>query len=531
MKRSSRWRRFLALLPAVAMTVAASLPAAAAEPSDREQSAVKTITVFHVNDMHSRVEETADHIGYAKLSAIVKKYRMDHPGTLLLDAGDTFHGQTIANLVKGESVLRVMNEIGFDAMAPGNHDFNYGTDRLAELAEAAEFPVLSANTRKSDGARLLEPYTIRELEGLRIGIFGLTTPETAYKTHPNNVQGIEFADPVAEAKKVVAELKDKTDVIIALAHLGVDSSSTDTSIKVAEAVPEIDVIVDGHSHTKLDSGMRVGDVLIAQTGEYGKNIGKIELTVREGIVMDKKASLLSRAEAESVQPDAEVTAIVDAVKKEQEKELSQVIGSTGVRLDGERETVRKGESNLGNLIADAMLEETGADIAITNGGGIRASIEPGPVTKGQIVSVLLFGNYIQTKKVKGSAILEALELGVSSYPEPLGGFPHLGGMTVKFDPSRPKGERIVAAHVRGLPLESDREYVLATNDFMAAGGDQYTMWKDAPLLNDYSSLEESVIAYLQRHGTVSPTVENRIEVVPPSVPAAQPEPQLILPSE
>ncbi len=511
-----RWRPWLSGI-AAAFMLALAMPAQAAETNAGSAS----ITILHTNDIHSRVDGSDDSIGYARLSALIKQVKEQNPNTLVIDAGDTFHGQTIANLVRGESIVRIMNEIGYDAMAPGNHDFNYGQERLLELAQETRFPILAANVKREDGSRLLESSVVREVGGVKIGLFGLSTPETAFKTHPNNVAGIDFADPVAEAKAAVAELQGKADVIVAIAHLGVDKSSVDTSIKVAEQVPGIDLIIDGHSHTLLEQGMQVGDTLIVQTGEYGKNLGRVELTVSGGEVTAKTASVITRAAAESVQPDQAVIRIIDEIKQEQDKVLSEVVGSTPVKLVGEREVVRKGESNLGNLIADAMLDETGADVALTNGGGIRASIEAGPVTKGQVVSVLPFGNYIQTKQVKGSDIVAALEHGVSAYPEPLGGFPHVAGMTFEFDPGLPAGQRVTDVKIQGAPLNPEQTYMLATNDFMAAGGDQYTMFKDYPVANDYSSLEESVIAYLQKNGEAKAAVEGRI--VAKQQAAAQPQ--------
>ncbi|WP_375790282.1 5'-nucleotidase C-terminal domain-containing protein [Paenibacillus agricola] len=489
--------------------------------------ASQTITILHTNDIHSRVEESADSIGYAKLSTLLKQQKASNPNTLMIDAGDTFHGQTIANLVRGESIVKIMNTVGYDAMAAGNHDFNYGSAHLVELAKQTKFPVLGANVKKADGSRLIGTNLIKEMNGVKIGIFGLSTPETAYKTHPKNVEGITFADPVQEAKLQVAELKGKVDVIIAVTHLGVDTTSIDTSKKLAEQVPEIDLIIDGHSHTVMEKGTMVGNVLIAQTGEYSKNIGKIQLTFEAGKLTSKTASLITRKDAEQIQADPAILDIINDVKKSQEDVLSQVVGSTSEKLIGERTVVRKGESNLGNLITDAMLKETGADVAITNGGGIRASIEAGQVTKGQIITVLPFGNYIQTKNVKGSDIKAALELGVAGYPGELGGFPHVAGVVFEFDASQPGGSRVTSVAIKGKPLDLNQTYLLATNDFMAAGGDQYTMFKEYPIANDFSSLEEAVISYMQSVGSKLPKVEGRIVAkmaspapTTPAVPAA-----------
>ncbi len=471
-------------------------------------AAAKTITIIHTNDTHSRV---TDGIGFGKIAAMVKEQKAKNPNTLVLDAGDTFHGQTIATLVKGESIVRIMNAIGYDAMTPGNHDFNYGYERLVELTKMAAFPVLSANVKQADNRPLLTPYIIKEVDGVKVGIFGLSTPETTFKTHPKNVEGLTFADPVTVAKDMVAELKDKVDVIVALAHIGLDATSDVTSEEIAIAVPEIDLIIDGHSHTVLTEGKTVGSTLIASTGEYNANVGVVELTFTDDKLTTKQAKLMSK-DAMASAPDEAVAAAIKTITDEQKPILEQVIGSTPVKLEGAREVVRKGESNLGNLITDAMVSITGADVALTNGGGIRASIELGEVTKGEVITVLPFGNYIVTKKIKGADIKAALELGTKGYPGLVGGFPHVSGMTYTIDMTRPAGDHIASVMVDGQPLVMDQEYILATNDFMADGGDNYTMFAPYAIANEFPALDEALITHLQAHATI-PVVEGRVMVL------------------
>lgn len=474
------------------------------------QNAIK-ITIVHTNDTHSRVNE-GDGMGLAKVSSLIKELKQQNPNTLVLDAGDTFHGQTIATLSKGQSIANIMNTIGYDAMAPGNHDFNYGYERLLELDGITNFPILAANIKKADGSDLFTPYIIKEIAGVKIGIFGLATPETTYKTHPDNVKGLAFKDPTEAAAEMVALLKDQTDVIIALAHLGVDEASVDTSTKVAAGVEGIDLIVDGHSHTVLEQGKIVGSTMIVSTGEYDKNLGVVDLYVTNGKVSDIQADLVSKDEASVTVPDEAVKKAIDEIIAEQAVVLNQVVGKASVDLEGTREKVRTGETNLGNLITDAMVAETGADCALTNGGGIRASIPKGDITKGQVITVLPFGNYIVTKKVPGSDIKAALEHGTGSYPAAMGGFPHVSGIKYTIDTSRAAGDRVVDITVKGRPLDLQKEYILATNDFMAAGGDNYTMFADNKILNEYSSLDEAVIEYIQAKGTVSPALEARVSV-------------------
>ncbi|KGX85567.1 5'-nucleotidase C-terminal domain-containing protein [Pontibacillus litoralis] len=476
----------------------------------------KTINILHTNDSHSRVYEGKyDGMGFAKLSTLIQQFEEENENTLLLDAGDTFHGKTFSTLVEGESIVEIMNTIGYDTMAAGNHDFNYGYERLLELNEMSHFPVLSANAiDDATGEPILDPYVIQEVDGVSFGIFGLTTPETHYKTHPKNVEGITFEDPTKVANEMVAELEKKNvDVIIALTHLGTDPSSTDTSLKVARGTEGIDVIVDGHSHTVDD--MNESGTLIVSAGEYLKNLGVVELSFDENNdLIRREASRITKEQAADIKPDPAVEAVIEEIEASQEEELSEEIGETKVELNGEREHVRTGETNLGNLITDAMLAETGADVSLMNGGAIRASIDQGVMTKGEVITVLPFGNYIQTINVTGEDLKAALENGVKAYPETSGGFPHVGGMSFAIDPAKPVGERVHSINIAGEPMEIEAIYTLATNDFLVAGGDQYTSLTKYDVQGDFSALDESVITYIQQQKIIEPQEEGRIVEAP-----------------
>ncbi|MFF2092902.1 5'-nucleotidase C-terminal domain-containing protein [Paenibacillus sp. NPDC058174] len=495
-------------------------------------AAGKHITLLHTNDMHARaVENTSGEMGFAKLSGIIDSYRAANPNTLLLDGGDAVHGTTFATLVTGESVVKVMNKMGYDAAVPGNHEYNYGYERLLELENEMTYPLLSANTRVTkDQTLLYKPYVIKEVDGVRIGIFGLTTPETAYKTHPNNVKGLSFTNPVKEAQAIVGELKDKTDIIVALGHIGQDAASEDTSLKLLKEVSGIDVFIDGHSHTVLKDGLVAGNgTLLASAGEYTKYLGVVDLWFDNGKVVKKQAALIDQKQAAAIKPNAEVTALVADIQKSQEAILTQEVGKAAVKLEGTRELVRASETNLGNLIADAIRDAAGADIGLTNGGGIRASINEGIITKGDVITVLPFGNQIVTLKVSGADLKAALENGVSDYPNPKGAFPQVSGIAFKIDAAKPAGERVHSVTVGGKPLDGKKQYVIATNDFMAAGGDEYVMFSSYPQAGMYGSLDEALIAYIEKLDGVLPKAEGRITAaaaaaseIPPA--AAEPEP-------
>lgn len=490
-----------------------------------EEAKTVELTIVHTNDVHSRVEGAEEkYIGYAKLATKIKELKAENPNVLVLDAGDTTHGLPIATISKGESIINLMNEIGYDAMVPGNHDFNYGYERLLELRDMAEFPILAANVIKEDGTRDLQEYVIKEVDGLKIGIFGLTTPETKYKSNPKNTEGIDIVDPVAKAEEMVKKLEaEKVDMIIALTHIGIDEESDPRTTDIAEKVKGIDLIVDGHSHTKLEEGKLVGDTLIVQAHEHLKNIGIVDIKFADGKLNEKTAKLVTFEETKELAEDEDIAKTITELVQKNKEITSAVVGKTNVKLEGTREMVRAGETNLGNLATDAMLDITGADVALTNGGGIRASIEPGEITKGNILEVFPFGNYIVVKEVKGIDIINALEHGTESYPEPKGAFPHVAGMTYKIDLSKEVGNRIVDLIIKGEPVDLNKTYTLATNDFMAAGGDDYTMLADGELVGEFEGLDEALVKYIEKLGEVDYKVEGRITAIGE---APEPEPAI-----
>ena len=466
------------------------------------------ITIIHTNDVHSRVSEGKyDGMGYDKVATIVKTEEAMNPNVMVMDAGDAFHGQTISTLNEGESIVKIMNAVGYDIMTAGNHDFNYGQERLLELVEMADFPMVSANVFKTDYTSFLPAYEIMEYDGVKVAVFGLATPGTTFMTHPDNVIGLTFFDPIVIAKMMTAQLEDEADIIVCLSHLGVEGPYT--SEKVAQYVDGIDVIVDGHSHTVMETGRLINDTLIVQTGEYTKNVGIVNIELKDGM-LTKSAKLITKEEGMAMEADAEIVALVDEIKAENEVITSVVVGSTDIKLDGEREDVRTGETNLGNLITDAMLVETGADIAFTNGGGIRASIDIGDITKGDVITVLPFGNYVVTKDLTGAQIVAALENGLTDYPEAKGAFPHIAGMDVVFDPSMEAGSRVVSVEINGEPMDMEMKYSVATNDFLAAGGDAYEMFEGEAITGEYPGLDEVLIDYIQMNGTEGSPVEGRI---------------------
>ncbi|AGB41077.1 5'-nucleotidase/2',3'-cyclic phosphodiesterase-like hydrolase [Halobacteroides halobius DSM 5150] len=473
------------------------------------------LTIFHTNDTHAHVEEGKyAGMGFAKIATIVKQARKEVTNVLLLDAGDTFHGTSFANLNEGKSIAKIYNKLGYDVLVPGNHDFNYGHHRLAKLNKMTEFPIISANIVKADNQRAFrfQPGEIKNINGVKVAILGLTTPETTYKTHPKNVAGLEFKDPIKTAKGMVNLIKKKSnpDLIIALTHLGLSEGSKYTSKRLAQEVPGIDLIVDGHSHTKLEKGKLINNTPIVMAGEYTESLGVVNLTIKDGKLVKGRADLITKEEAANVKKDKKMLQLIADIKAKNKEITSTVIGKTAVKLNGAREDIRTGETNLGDLVANAMLEAVVADIAITNSGGIRASIPQGKITKGEVLKVLPFNNYVIVKKVKGRVILEAIEHGISKYPAHEGLFPQVAGLSFMFNPSQPAGKRGLALQINDNPIDPDQYYKVAINDFMAAGGDGYRMFKEAKTIQEAGSLDEIVIDYIKERGVVALEQDGRI---------------------
>ncbi|POR03044.1 multifunctional 2',3'-cyclic-nucleotide 2'-phosphodiesterase/5'-nucleotidase/3'-nucleotidase [Alkalispirochaeta sphaeroplastigenens] len=498
---------------ALVLATAFSLVMCGTAPEPREPAS-GSFTILHTNDMHGRIEAGRfDGMGLDRLAALIEAQRQEKGAVLLLDAGDTVHGLPITSIERGASMVEVMNLIGYDAMVAGNHEFNYGQERLLELAELAEFPILAANiTVDADGSSFLPEYVIKEAGGVTVAIFGLATPETLWKSHPAGHRGLTFGHPIEASQRMVAHLQGRADVIVALAHLGFEGDYD--SRLVAEAVPGIDIIVDGHSHDLLPEGYRVGNTLIVQAEEYNKNLGVVDIVVEDGVVVSATASLITTEEAQNVEPHPGVVALIETIKERQGGLLEQVVGSTEVHLDGERGSVRLRETALANLMLDSMRDAADSDLAFSNGGGIRASIPTGEITRGQVIQVLPFGNQVVSLELTGEQILEVLEIGVAAYPEAAGAFMHWSGLTFSYDPSLPAGERVDPAGVRvnGEALDLSKTYSAATNDFLHAGGDGLGLLVGLDY-SSFGSMDEVLAEYIAANSPVAPEIEGRITVI------------------
>jgi 2',3'-cyclic-nucleotide 2'-phosphodiesterase (5'-nucleotidase family)/DNA/RNA endonuclease YhcR with UshA esterase domain len=501
------------------------------------------LSIMHTNDTHGNVQSIAKRV------TAIKQVRESKPNSLLLDAGDVFSGTLYFNEFKGQADLEFMNLVGYDAMTFGNHEFDLGASAeghqaLSDFVKNAQFPFVSANVNFSKDALFTGLYNggtiaeeiqsgqifdgiIKDVNGEKIGIFGLTTEETVEISSPGQV---EFSDYIAEAQRMVQAFEAKgVNKIIALTHLGYDDNvQFDNDLELAKQVEGIDVIVGGHTHTKLTAPVVVQDgkvepTVIVQAGQYSEALGTLDVTFdANGKVIDQLGNLIATA---GLTEDTEAVALLAPYKDHITAIQTQSIGvSADVVLDGERANARTKETNLGNLITDGMLAKAKSInpntlIAVTNGGGIRTSIATGDITLGEVLTVMPFGNTLGIMNLTGAEIKAALEHSVSQAPNQNGGFLHVSGMKFTYDSSKEAGQRVVSVEVKGqdgsyTALVAEQNYFVATNTFTAKGGDGYSMFETAykegrvsePGFVDY----EMFIDYLKTLPTVAPTVEGRI---------------------
>ncbi|MFR1836098.1 MAG: bifunctional metallophosphatase/5'-nucleotidase [Turicibacter sanguinis] len=481
-----------------------------------DDETIVDLNIFHTNDIHGGVDEN---IGFAKFKHFINlanEYTRAE-GYLVLDAGDIFHGTPFATVELGESVAQVLKVVGYDAMSPGNHDFNYGQDRLVELGKVADVELLAANVKTIEGKLRYGDCFFKEIGGMSVGLFGLTTPETVTKTNPENVVGLTFGteeEIVAEAKLMVQVLQERgVDVIIGLMHMGIDTDSRIKSTTIASQVDDIDLIIDGHSHSELNQYEIVNGTILTSTGEHFKNVGVV--TIQYDLMADEIIKLvphqISMKQLEKCEEDTEVKSVIDRIKNNQKSILEEVIGTTAIKLEGGRSSVLNGHTNLGHLLTAAMLNETQADISLINGGTIRDSIDVGMITKGDVLKVLPFSNHIVTVEMTGKQLIEILNKGLVIGS---GRFLHFAGLLVEAklvqEAGCPDRYEVLSVQFNQQPLELTQTYVVAMNDFMVAGGDDYQMSQSSNLLNSFGTLDEALISYVKEYGEIAILNANQI---------------------
>ena len=486
------------------------------------------IRILYINDFHGfaqgyNLPGTNDHRGHiACFAALTETLRKEKP-SLMVASGDMIQGDNWANFFQGKSVIDLMNAMRFDAMSIGNHEFDYGSAILKERISEANFPVLGANVRGME--TFLQPYVIREIEGVRIALIGIVTEDTPVTTNPKNVVGLTFASPAATLPALISKLRQEADVIVVLSHIGFNADR-----QLAATVRDIDIIIGGHSHTRVDKPVLIGKTVIVQDYEHGKTLGVLDLTISDGKVV-RTSGYLADIKPDSMPMDKVIAERVAFYQAQVDAVMQDTVGETRTDLDGVN--VRKAETNLGNFIADVMKEAAGADGAIINGGTIRKGASKGILKVSDIYSIVPFDNYIVAIRLKGTQIRDILEHGVSAIADDAGRFPQISGISFTFKPTQKTGNRVRDIFIGNFPLDPEKEYTIATNDFLAAGGDGFRTFGEAVRASrDYAVvggamkgekllysnagkwLRDVVIDRIRAAGVIEPTVEGRIREIP-----------------
>lgn len=492
-----------------------------------------TLTILHTNDFHARFEPINKYDsgcgaedntegkcfgGSARLVTAIEEARARSNNSILVDGGDQFQGTLFYTYYKGKLAAEMMNLMGYDGMTVGNHEFDDGPEVLRGFMDAIEFPILMSNADVSAEPLLadkLAKSTIIERGGEKIGLIGLTPEDTDELASPG--PNITFSDPVAAVQGEVDALTAQgVNKIVVLSHSGYA-----TDQRVAGETTGVDVIVGGHSNTLLGNMERaqgpyptmVRNTAIVQAYAYGKFLGELNVTFNDAgeITEATGAPLIIDA---AVAENADVKARIAEAAAPLDEIRNKVVAEAATAIGGERDVCRAMECAMGSLIADAMLarvKDQGIEIAIQNGGGIRASIDAGPVTMGEVLTVLPFQNTLSTFHVTGETILAALENGVSEVEEGAGRFPQVAGMTYAFDASKPAGARISDVMVGGAPIDMGKTYGVVSNNYVRNGGDGYKMFRAAQNAYDYGpDLADVTAEYLAASGPFKPYTDGRI---------------------
>ncbi len=531
----------LLLLSTLTFSLLASACAYQTQQAPHKADRHEKIVILHTNDVHAGID---DHIGYAGLAAYKKdmeeKYGIDN--VILVDSGDAVQGASVAMLTKGEAIVKLMNAVEYEYFVLGNHEFDYEIPRMFELTGMMESKIVSSNfIDMRTGKSVFAPYEIHTIDGIDIAFVGITTPESFTKvsvTYFQDEQG-KLIYTLAEDKsgqklyKNVQESVDKAraegaEYVVALAHLGIDATSAPwRSTDLIAHTEGIDVVLDGHSHSIVEGAVYKNknneDVILSQTGTKLERIGKIIIDPNQSPENDITA-LLFGGQGKYTKKDAKVQALVHEVQAEFEEILEKEVAHSEYELvatQGRAELSRMAETNLGNLVTDAYRSILETDIAITNGSGLRANIDKGPITYKEIINLHPYGNSIISLEVSGKTIKDALEMASRTWPAANGGFLQVSGMSYEIDGSIPSSVkvndqgsfisvegayRVKNIRIGGKALDESKIYTLATHDYMVKkAGDGMSMFKNAKILKDMFMLDSDVlITYFTKnlHGVV-----------------------------
>ena len=472
-----------------------------------------TITFLHVNDVSEYASKRGSG-GVAPLMTLLERERAASPHTVTTFGGDLFSPSLVSGLTKGAHMVEMMDAIGLDVAVAGNHEYDFGPEVAARNYAASAFPWLGTNVLGADGipAGGLVALHVIERGGFRIGFFGLTTPDTRVISSPGD--GIAFAPVLETARAAVEALRaEGAELIVALTHLDFSDER-----ELASEVEGVHLVLGGHDH--LPIAFKERGAAFLEAGYDAHYLGVVDLHVewverrgKKRLAVLPEWRLVSTA---GVAPDPDVQALVDRQNAMLDEELGVVIGRTAVELDTRRSSVRSMETSFGSLVAEAMRHGVEAEIGLTNGGGIRGdrTYPPGTeLTRKDVLTELPFGNTVVLMELSGADLRAALENGVSRVEDGAGRFPQVAGLTLVYDPAAPAGGRVAEITVGGAPLDPAKVYTVATNDYMAGGGDGYATLGSGRLLIDAAAgtlMATMVMDYVESMGTVAPAVDGRI---------------------
>lgn len=544
-------RRFLTIAGATLAVVSGGGAASFSMSIARAQGSFK-LNILHINDMHSRVESISRFNstcsiddesegkcfgGFGRLATKIRQRRREieeaGENVITLDAGDQFQGSLFYTTYRGKAEGEMMNRIGFDLMAVGNHEFDNGPDVLADFIDLVEFPVISGNIKVGEGEKLagkIQEWGVLEVGGEKIGVLAVTATETATISMPG--PNVTFVDDIEYLKEAVGRIRGEgIDKVLLLSHVGFPRDQ-----EIAAQVEGIAAIIGAHSHTLLSNTEEDAPsyatlvenpagraVPIVQAGAYSKHLGDLTLIFdQDGYVAEATGD--TRILDASIEPDPEIEARIAELAGPIEKMKSTAVGEVRGLIDGSREKCRAGECEMGVAVTDAMLArvaDQGITIAIQNGGGLRASIGEGLATVGDVLSVLPFQNTLATMKIKGKDIVASLEAGVNDIENGAGKFPQVAGLKFTVDMNVPPDSgRVKNVEVREgenwVPIEPEKIYPVATNDFMRKGGDGYALFASNGMdPYDYGpGMEEVLAEYIANNAPYQPRLDGRITVIP-----------------
>jgi 5'-nucleotidase len=484
------------------------------------------VVILHTNDLHGHITSWQGWEGdlagktvggFDRLATAVEGLRRNRENVLLLDAGDTVADTMIGMNTQGRVVIELMNALHYDAMTIGNHEIDFGAEHLRSLIHQANFPILAANIRERETGKLFaRPYVIRQLGSLKIGILGIAYPNTPFTTASKNVVDIEFEEAKPVAAHFMGEMRRAgADIVVVLSHLGLNAD-----IRLAEAVPGIDVIIGGHSHNRMTEPKRIDNTLIVQAGAHGSDLGHLELTF-QGKRRVASAYRLITLDHAQIEADSNTAALINRLTRTLKPRENEHIGRAGdwlIRaqtLAGTKPRKRDQESPVDSLFADIVREVTGTDVVLLPGVGYGVAIPPGPITEEALKNLVPHESRILVMEMQGVRLLEILEQSIENVhtkeaEKKVGGMIQVSGLSFTYNEQRPFGNRVLRALVGGTPISRGTFYRVATNSLLAQGGHRYRTFQSIPAHMDFGSQLEMIKTWLSGHPDITAPPPGRI---------------------